>query len=116
VARARIKICGVTTADALVAAIDAGADAVGLVFVAASPRALTGETAAALAARGPHMLKVGLFADADDAAIAAGVAAGRLGAIQLHGAETPARVAAVRARFGLPVWKAWRPRAMWRRP
>ncbi len=104
--RVRIKICGITTLDTMVAALDLGVDAVGLVFVAASPRAVSLATAAVLAARGPHMLKVGLFADAGDAAIAAAVAAGGLSALQLHGQEPPERVAEVKARFGLPVWKA----------
>ncbi len=102
----RVKICGVGTPDALVAALSAGADAVGLVFFPPSPRAIGPELAAGLAARAPHLLKVGLFVDADDELLDKAVAAGRLGAIQLQGSESPARVAALKARFGLPLWKA----------
>ena len=104
--RTRIKICGITGPDALVATLSAGADACGFVFFPPSPRALTPEQARPLAARAPHLLKVGLFVDADDALIEAAVAGGALGALQLQGGETPERVAAVRSRFGLPVWKA----------
>lgn len=102
-----IKICGVRDAAALEAAIGAHADYVGLVFYAPSPRGVTPAEAAALALRAAGRVKlVGLFVDADDGAIQAAVAAGRLDAVQLHGAEAPARVAQVRSRFGLPVWKA----------
>lgn len=104
--RARVKICGIRADDALVACLDAGADAVGLNFYAPSPRAITPVEAAGLAARAPHMLKVGLFVDADDALIDAAIAAGHLGAIQLQGQEPPERVATLRARTGLPVWRA----------
>ena len=104
--RTRIKICGITDPDALVATLSAGADACGFVFFPPSPRALTPEGARPLAARAPHLLKVGLFGDADDALIGAAVAAGALGALQLQGNEAPERVAALRSRFGLPVWKA----------
>jgi phosphoribosylanthranilate isomerase len=104
--RTRIKICGISDPDALVATLSAGADACGFVFFPPSPRALTPEAARPLAARAPHLLKVGLFVDADDALIGAAVAAGALGALQMQGEETPQRVAEVRSRFGLPVWKA----------
>lgn len=103
--RTRVKICGITTEDALVAAISAGADAVGFVFFPPSPRALTPERAAILARRAPHIRKVGVFVDPDDILLEAAVTAG-IGIIQLQGQETPERVAAVRARFGLPVWRA----------
>ncbi len=103
----RIKICGISTADALDAAIAARTDFAGLVFFPPSPRHVDSGTAAALAARaGDRIARVGLFVDADDALMAEAVAAGRLDALQLHGAETPQRVAQVQARFGLPVWKA----------
>ncbi|MDE2405597.1 MAG: phosphoribosylanthranilate isomerase [Sphingomonadales bacterium] len=104
---AKIKICGIRTAAALDAAIRARADHVGLVFYPPSPRAVTPREAAALADRaGPRVSRIGLFVDADDALLAEAVAAGRLDGIQLHGSETPARAAAVRRQFGLPVWKA----------
>ncbi len=82
----------------------ARADALGFNFVAASPRHVTPAAAGPLIARAQG-LAVGVFQDAGDALIAAAVAAG-IRAIQLHGRESPARLAEVRARFGLPVWKA----------
>jgi phosphoribosylanthranilate isomerase len=101
-----IKICGVTDAAALDAAIAARADHVGLVFFPPSPRFLPAHRARALAARAAGRIgRVGLFVDPDDAMLAEGFAAGPLDAIQLHGDETPERAAQVRARFGLPVWK-----------
>ena len=102
-----IKICGVTTPDALDAAVAARADHVGFVFFPPSPRNLAPRDAAPLAARAADRIaRVGLFVDADDAAIAEAVSAARLEALQLHGKETPARAAELRARFRLPVWKA----------
>lgn len=102
----RIKICGLTTPDALEAAIAARADWCGLVFFPPSPRNLSLADARLLAAQaGRRIGKVGLFVDPADALLAEGVAAGALDAIQLHGDETPERAAQVRARFGLPVWK-----------
>ena len=102
-----IKICGVTTPDALDAAVAARANHVGFVFFPPSPRNLAPRDAAPLAARAADRIaRVGLFVDADDAAIAEAVSAARLDALQLHGKETPARAAELRARFGLPVWKA----------
>lgn len=102
-----IKICGISTLPALDAAISARADHVGFVFFERSPRNVTLAQAAQLGERAKGRVnRVGLFVDADDAVIAAAVAAAGLDAIQLHGAEDPARAAQVRARFGLPVWKA----------
>lgn len=101
-----IKICGVSTPEALSACIAARADWCGLNFYAPSPRYVSGAQAARLAeVSGTAIRRAGVFVDADDAAIGGAVAAGRLDAIQLHGDETPERAAAVRARFGLPVWK-----------
>lgn len=102
-----IKICGISTPDTLEAAIAARADHVGFVFFPPSPRALTPREAAPLGERARGRIgRVGLFVDADDALIAEAVVAAGLDAIQLHGAESPARAAEVKARFGLPVWKA----------
>ncbi|PEQ13173.1 N-(5'-phosphoribosyl)anthranilate isomerase [Novosphingobium sp. PC22D] len=101
------KICGISTADALDAAIRARADFAGLVFFEKSPRFVGSARAADLAARSQGRIgRVGLFVDADDATIAQAVDAGRLEALQLHGSETPGRAAQLRARFGIPVWKA----------
>jgi len=102
-----VKICGINDAAAMDAAVAAGADLIGFVFVPASPRAVTPAEAAALSARhagGP--LRVGLFVDPTDEAIAAALASCRLDILQLHGAETPERAAAIRARFARPVMKA----------
>ena len=102
-----IKICGISTLPALDAAIAARADHVGFVFFERSPRNVSLARAAQLGERANGRVnRVGLFVDADDAAIAGAVAAAGLDAIQLHGSEDPARAAQVRARFGLPVWKA----------
>jgi phosphoribosylanthranilate isomerase len=102
-----VKICGVNSAEALGWAASAGADFVGFVFFPPSPRAVTPAQAGAISASlagGPQ--RVGLFVDPDDATLAATLAEAPLDIIQLHGDETPERVAAVRARFGLPVMKA----------
>ena len=100
-----VKICGLRDPEALAAAVVGGAAAVGFVFVPASPRAIAPEAAGRLATPA-SVLRVGLFLDADDAAIAHGVDAAGLDVLQLHGRETPARADEVRQRFGLPVWKA----------
>lgn len=103
----RVKVCGINSAEALAAAAAAGADDVGFVFFAASPRGVTPAQAAAISASRPGgPLRVGLFVDPDDATLAATLAEVPLDVIQLHGEEPPARVAAIRARFGLPVMKA----------
>ncbi len=88
----------------MAAAVAAGAELVGLVFFPPSPRAVTPAQAAALAVPGPG--RVGLFVDPDDALVAEVLAAVPLDILQLHGEETPARCAELRARFGLPVMKA----------
>lgn len=102
-----VKICGINDAAGLDAAVLAGADLLGFVFVAASPRAIPPSTAATLAARAPRgPLRVGLFVDATDDALADVLAQVPLDMLQLHGGEDPRRCAAVRARFGRPVLKA----------
>lgn len=102
-----IKICGIASPAALDAVIAARADHAGLVFFPPSPRNVTLADAAALGARAAGRIgRVGLFVDADDALLADVVAAASLDAIQLHGKETPQRAAELRARFGIPVWKA----------
>lgn len=102
-----VKICGLTTPEALAVAAEAGADLVGFVFFPPSPRALTPAEAGALSASlvsGPG--RVGLFVDPDDALIEAVLAAVKLDILQLHGGESPRRVAEIRGKFGLPVMKA----------
>ena len=101
------KICGVNTPEALRATVEAGAEYVGLNFYPPSPRSVTPDQAAALTAAAPrHLCKVGLFVDVEDDTIARTLAAVGLDMLQLHGGESPARVAQIRARFGLPVMKA----------
>ena len=102
-----VKICGLSAAEALDAALDAGADMVGFVFFAPSPRHLAFDTARTLGRRvRARAQKVALTVDADDALIDAVVEALRPDMLQLHGSEPPARVAALKKRFGLPVMKA----------
>ena len=103
----QIKICGINAPQALDAAIAARANYAGFVFYPRSPRHVELAAAAALGARAEgRIVRVGLFVDADDATIAAAVEAARLDVLQLHGGEDAGRVAALSARFGLPVWKA----------
>ncbi|HEY0267172.1 MAG TPA: phosphoribosylanthranilate isomerase [Rhizomicrobium sp.] len=102
-----VKICGITTTDAVEAAVAAGAQFGGLVFHPKSPRFVPLEQAALLADRMRGRLKiVALIADMDDARIEALVAAVRPDLLQLHGGESARRVADIRGRFGLPVIKA----------
>ncbi len=102
-----VKICGVKTPAALTAVVEAGAEYVGLNFYPRSPRSVTPDQAAALTADAPQRLcKVGLFVDVDDETIAKTLAAVPLDMLQLHGGESPARVAEIKQRFGLPVMKA----------
>jgi phosphoribosylanthranilate isomerase len=102
-----IKICGLNTPEAVDAALDAGADAVGFVFFPPSPRHLGFEAARALGGRvRDRALKVALAVDAADDWLAAVIEALRPDMLQLHGKETRDRVVMVRTRFGLPVIKA----------
>lgn len=102
-----VKICGLSTEEALEVALDAGADMVGFVFFAPSPRHLAFERAHALGGRVlERAQKVALTVDADDHFLDAVVEALQPDMLQLHGTETPTRVEAVRCRFRLPVMKA----------
>jgi phosphoribosylanthranilate isomerase len=102
-----IKICGLSTLATLEAAIAAGADMAGFVFFEKSPRHVSLETARLLGrAAGGRIRKVALAVDASDADLDAIVEALGPDLLQLHGTETPERVGAVKARFGLPVIKA----------
>lgn len=104
---AKVKICGVRTPAIIETAAEAGADYVGLVFFARSPRSLTPELARTLAstARG-KIGTVAVLVDPDDALIDSVVEAVRPDLLQLHGGESPERVAAIKLRTGLPVMKA----------
>ena len=103
----RVKICGLRTPADVTAVARAGAAYAGFVFFAKSPRnvALPEARLAALAAP-PGLAKVALTVDADDDTLDAIVEAVPLDVLQLHGHESPDRVAQVRARYGLPVMKA----------
>ncbi|MEN2787518.1 phosphoribosylanthranilate isomerase [Sphingomonas qilianensis] len=100
------KICGLSTPETLDAAVRAGASHVGFVFFPPSPRHLARERAQQLAARVPHhVARVGVFVDPDDALLDASTSAGDLHILQVH-KTSPARVAQIKARTGLPVWAA----------
>jgi len=102
-----VKICGLKTPEALDVALEAGADMVGFVFFPPSPRHVGLAAAAELGRRvGGRARTVALIVDADDVLLKSITDALRPDLLQLHGAETPARVQAIKARFGLPVMKA----------
>src|SRR5688500_4913965 len=102
-----VKICGVSTPEALDAALGAGADLVGLVRYAKSPRHVSIEHGRVLSDRAKgRALRVALLVDPDDTELAATIEALDPDLLQLHGSETPERVAEIRARFGRPVMKA----------
>lgn len=104
-----VKICGLSTPETVDAAVAGGARYVGLVFYARSPRAVEPALAAQLARRVPTGVRtVGLFVEPDDGFLESVVGRVPLDMIQLHGDEAPARVAAIRAAFGIPVMKAVR--------
>jgi phosphoribosylanthranilate isomerase len=101
------KICGLSTPETLDAAVKFGARWVGFVTYPRSPRHVaSNDVLKALGARVPKSVgRVGLFVDPDDALLDERLATGAIDMLQLHGAETPARVAAIRARTGKPVMK-----------
>ena len=102
-----VKICGLSTAETLEVALDAGADMVGFVFFPPSPRNLSFKAAASLEGRvRGRARKVALSVDADDTFLSYIVDALGPDMLQLHGNESPLRVAAIKARFNLPVLKA----------
>jgi phosphoribosylanthranilate isomerase len=102
-----VKICGIKDLAAMDAALDAGADLVGLVFFPPSPRAVTMDLAAKLAerARG-RALVTALTVDADDKLLAEIIEHAKPDLLQLHGGESVKRVVEIRTRFGRPVMKA----------
>lgn len=104
-----VKICGLTSEEAVDAAVSAGASHVGFVFYPPSPRAVTPERAAELARRVPaHVKTVALFVDAEDGLLERVARLVRPAVFQLHGQESPERVAAIKARFGVEAMKAVR--------
>ena len=102
-----IKICGLRTPETVDVALESGADMVGFVFFSPSPRHLGLEAARMLGSQAQgRALKVALTVNANNETLAGIVAALKPDMLQLHGTETPERVAVVRSRFGLPVMKA----------
>ncbi|WP_282181587.1 phosphoribosylanthranilate isomerase [Aliiroseovarius marinus] len=102
-----VKICGLKDPEQLAAAVEAGARYIGFNFFPKSPRSVTVEQAAALMLDVPMgVAKVALVVNMDDAGIEEIVNGTTTDMIQLHGSESPERVAEVKARFGLPVIKA----------
>lgn len=102
----RTKICGLTRPQDVAAAVAAGADYLGFNFFPKSPRAVTPDQARALALEvPPGVAKVALVVNPDDALLDAITGTMPADMIQLHGRETPERVAEVRTRYGLPVIK-----------
>jgi phosphoribosylanthranilate isomerase len=101
------KICGLSTAETLDAAVAAGARFVGFVTYPRSPRHVaSNDVLKALGARVPKgVIRTGLFVDPDDALLDERLATGAIDLLQLHGAETPERVAAIKARTAKAVMK-----------
>ena len=103
----RVKICGLSRPEDVTAAARAGAVYGGFVFFPKSPRAVSADVAQALAVDAPvGLAKVALVVDADDTLIDEITTKVPLDMLQLHGKESPERVAELRARTGLPVMKA----------
>ncbi len=103
--RTRVKICGITRVEDALVAVAQGADAIGLVFYAASPRCVTIAAASAIvAALPPFVSAVGLFVNASKQEINAVLASVNLDILQFHGDETAAEC----EQFNLPYLKAIR--------
>lgn len=107
--RVRTKICGITREEDAFAAVEAGADALGFVFVPGTPRFIGPDAARRIVDRlPPFVARVGLFVDADEATVAETITAAGLDTVQLHGDESPAFAARWRGR--VKVVKAFRVR------
>ncbi|SNR33601.1 phosphoribosylanthranilate isomerase [Puniceibacterium sediminis] len=103
----RVKICGLTRIEDVIAVAEAGAAYAGFVFFAKSPRAVSVSKARALAIEAPlGLAKVALVVDASDAYLDEITGEVPLDLLQLHGKETPERVTEIKQRYGLPVMKA----------
>ena len=103
--RTRVKICGITRVEDALNAVNAGADAIGLVFYAASPRCVSiAQAQAIVAAMPPFISVVGLFVNATTAEIQSTLAQVHLDIIQFHGDESPEDC----AQINLPYYKAIR--------
>jgi len=103
----KAKICGLTTPEAVQAAVRAGAAYIGFVFYEKSPRNISPEQAAKLAAKIPATVTIcGVFVDPTDEQLDSTLGHIPLDLIQLHGAESPRRVREIRKQFKRPVMKA----------
>jgi phosphoribosylanthranilate isomerase len=103
----KVKICGLKQPEHVHAAAEAGAAYVGFVFFEKSPRHVSVDLARDLAIEAPlGLAKVALTVNADDATLDQIMDRVPLDMLQLHGKESPERVAEIRARYGLPVMKA----------
>ena len=106
--RTRVKICGITRIEDALAAVNAGADAIGLVFYAPSPRCVTiAQAQQIVAALPPFVSVVALFVNATIAEIETILAQVRIDIVQFHGDETPAQC----QQINLPYYKAIRVKA-----
>ena len=102
----RVKICGLTSVEAVRQAASVGASYLGFCFFPPSPRAIAPEVASeVISAAPPGIMKVALVVDPDDDLLAQ-ITALPIDMIQLHGSEPPERVAEIKAKTGLPVMKA----------
>lgn len=105
--RIQTKICGLSTPETLDAALNTGATYVGLVFFPPSPRHVSLDQAAALAARVQERAQiVGLFVNPADSLLQQVLGRVPLDIIQLHGEESPSRAAHIKVMSGKPIWKA----------
>lgn len=103
----RVKICGITRAEDALAAADAGADALGFMFVPSSPRCITPAQAAAISrVLPPFIARVGVFVNPTEAEVRGAIRESGIDTLQFHGEETPEFCRG----FGLPVLKAFRVR------
>ncbi len=101
------KICGLSTPESVDAAMRHGARHLGFVFFPKSPRNVDPAKAGSLGRTiGPQVGKVGVFVDPDDELLDDAISRAALDIVQLHGDESPERVAAIRARHKVGVWKA----------
>ncbi|MGI9351537.1 MAG: phosphoribosylanthranilate isomerase [Rhizobiaceae bacterium] len=102
-----IKICGLSTPEAVDAAIAGGATHMGLIFFEKSPRHVTVYSAAKLSRHaGNRIVKVAVSVDADDTYLDQIVEAVKPDLLQFHGHETPDRLREIKSRYGIPVMKA----------
>jgi len=105
--KTQVKICGLMDEEAVAAAVEGGADYLGIVFFPPSPRNMEPKHAAEILDGVPEdIVKVGLFVDPDDAFLMEVLQHVRLDLLQFHGKESPDRLAQVRMETGLPIMKA----------